>query len=65
MSELLLPPEKHSLLWESLRFCLFVQQRRVRGTGLPWGVSESAYRALEQAVRAGDYGRYRLFCSLH
>ena len=25
----------------------------------------SAYRALEQAVRAGDYGRYRLFCSLH
>ena len=50
MPELLLPPEKHSLLWESLCFCLFVQQRRVRGTGLPWGVSESAYRALDPGM---------------
>ncbi len=25
----------------------------------------SAYRTLEQAVRNGDYGRYKLFCSLH
>ena len=24
-----------------------------------------AYRMLEDAVRGGDYGRYRLFCSLH
>ena len=50
MPELLLPPEKHSLLWEALRFCLYAQRRRVRGTGLPWGVSESAYRALDPGM---------------
>ena len=50
MPELLLPPEKHSLLWEALRFCLYVQRRRVRGTGLPWGISESAYRALDPGM---------------
>ncbi len=50
MPELLLPLEKNSLLWESARFCLFVQRRRVRGLGLPWGVSESAYRALDPGM---------------
>ncbi len=50
MPELLLPPQKHSLLWETARFCLYVQQRRVRGTGLPWGISESAYRALDPGM---------------
>ncbi len=30
-----------------------------------FGTERSAYRMLEDAVRAGDYGRYRLFCSLH
>ena len=50
MPELLLPLRKNSLLWESARFCLFVQRRRVRGTGLPWGVSESAYRALDPGM---------------
>lgn len=50
MPELLLPTAKNSLLWESARFCLFVQRRRVRGTGLPWGCSESAYWALDPGM---------------
>ena len=50
MPELLLPLQKHCLLWESARFCLFVQQRRVRGTQYPWGVSESAYWALDPGM---------------
>jgi len=50
MPELLLPLQKHSLLWESARFCLFVQQRRVRGAKLPWGVSESAFWALDPGM---------------
>ena len=50
MPELLLPAAKNSLLWESARFCLFVQRRRVRGTALPWGCSESAYWALDPGM---------------
>ena len=50
MPELLLPLQKHSLLWESARFCLFVQQRRVRGKALPWGVSESAFWSLDPGM---------------
>ena len=30
-----------------------------------FSTERAAYRPLEQAVLAGDYGRYRLFCSLH
>ena len=36
-------------LWESAKFCLRVQRRRVRA-GQPWGVSESAYFALDSAL---------------
>lgn len=46
MPELLLPPQRGSLLWESAKFCLYVQRRRGREAGTPWGVSESAYAAL-------------------
>ena len=49
MPELFLPPQRDSLLWESAKFCLRVQRRRVR-TGQPWGVSESAYFALDSAL---------------
>lgn len=49
MPELFLPPQRDSLLWESAKFCLRVQRRRVR-TGQPWGVSESAYFALDNAL---------------
>ena len=46
MPELLLPPQRGSLLWESAKFCLYAQRRRGRTAGTPWGVSESAYAAL-------------------
>lgn len=49
MPELFLPLQRDSLLWESAKFCLRVQRRRVR-TGQPWGVSESAYFALDSAL---------------
>lgn len=49
MPELFLPPQRDSLLWESAEFCLRVQRRRVRA-GQPWGVSESAYFALDSAL---------------
>ena len=49
MPELFLPPVRDSLLWESAKFCLYVQRRRVR-PGQVWGVSESAYFALDSAL---------------
>lgn len=49
MPELFLPPQRDSLLWESAKFCLRVQRQRVRA-GQPWGVSESAYFALDSAL---------------
>ena len=45
MPALFLPYAPNSLLWESARFCVGVQRRRVRG-GMPWGESESAFFAL-------------------
>ena len=49
MPALFLPPVPGSLLQESARFCLYVQKRR-RIPGKPWGVSESAYYALDAAL---------------
>lgn len=49
MPELFLPPVRDSLLWESAKFCLYVQRRRVH-PGQAWGVSESAYFALDSAL---------------
>ena len=46
MPELFLPYCHGSLLYESSRFCLYVQKRRVP-PGLPWGVSESAFCSLD------------------
>ncbi len=50
MPELLLPLARDSLLYESARFCLFVQKRRVRGLNAPWGISESAFGALDATM---------------
>ncbi len=47
MPHLLLPVYGGSLLDESLRFCIYCQRRRMRGTGLPWGISESAFYAFD------------------
>ena len=52
MPALFLPLEKGGMLYESSRFCLYAQKRRM-GVGRPWGISESAFFALDAA------GRYR------
>ncbi len=49
MPELFLPLAPESLLWESAKFCLYAQKRRAP-LGLPWGVSESAFYALDQGL---------------
>ena len=49
MPSLFLPLVSGSLLQESARFCLYVQKRR-RYPGKPWGVSESAYYALDPGL---------------
>jgi cyclic beta-1,2-glucan synthetase len=49
MPELFLPLCPDSMLYESARFCMYVQRRRVR-PGEPWGVSESAFFALDPAL---------------
>ena len=46
MPALFLPYCRGSLLCESSRFCLYVQKRRVFA-GKPWGISESAFFALD------------------
>ncbi len=50
MPRLLLPGVKNSLLWESGCFCLYAQRRRCAGSGVPWGISESAYGVLDPAM---------------
>ena len=49
MPALFLPYDRASLLYESARFCLYVQRRR-HAPGKPWGCSESAYYALDAAL---------------
>ena len=46
MPELFLPLCRDSLLWESARFCLYVQ-RKDSAEGEPWGQSESAFYSLD------------------
>ncbi|MDO4982062.1 MAG: glucoamylase family protein [Eubacteriales bacterium] len=49
MPALFLPICRGSLLYESAKFCVYVQKRRVR-PGLPWGISESAFFSLDSAM---------------
>ena len=49
MPELFLPLCRESLLWESAKFCVYCQRRR-SAPGLPWGISESGYFALDQQL---------------
>ena len=49
MPELFLPVCPDSLIYETLRFCVHVQKKRRSPTGL-WGISESAYFALDPAL---------------
>ena len=48
MPELFLPPVRDSLLWESAKFCLYVQRRRVR-PGKRGRVGERVLRARQRA----------------
>lgn len=48
MPQLLLPWYEDSLLSETLAFCLRQQRRRGSRAGIPWGISESAYYALDR-----------------
>lgn len=49
MPSLFLPVCRGSLLYESGRFCLYVQKHRV-WAGKPWGISESAFYSLDSAM---------------
>lgn len=49
MPLLFLPLSRGSLLYESSRFCLYVQRHSTQ-SGLPWGISESAYYSLDAAL---------------
>ena len=49
MPELFLPLVQDSLLYETARYCLFVQKHRRSHTGL-WGISESAFFSLDPAL---------------
>ncbi|MCI8624459.1 MAG: hypothetical protein HFG26_12490 [Provencibacterium sp.] len=50
MPQLLLPAYEGSLLDETLAYCLYCQKRRVRRSGLPWGISESGYYAFDSLL---------------
>ena len=49
MPELFVPLCRGSLLYESSRFCLYAQKRRVP-VGKPWGISESAFFSLDNQL---------------
>jgi len=49
MPMLFLPLYRSSLLYESARFCLYVQRRR-HLPGMPWGISESAFYSLDASA---------------
>ena len=55
MPQLLLPAPADSMLYETLCFCACTQMDWGARAGLPWGVSESAYYALDE----GDHYRYK------
>ena len=53
-------------LGEDVSRAVFVLQRDFLMQNLAgFSTERDAFRMLEDAVRAGDFGRYRLFCSLH
>ncbi len=48
MPELLLPCYNSSLIYESLKFCLYVQKKQAKD--IPWGMSESAFYAFDHTL---------------
>ena len=55
MPSLLLPIYRDSLIYESAKFCVYVQKHRTAKEGAPWGASESAFFSLD----AGMCYRYK------
>lgn len=49
MPELFLPLTQDSLLYETAKFCVYVQKKR-RSRGGAWGISESAFYSLDPAL---------------
>lgn len=49
MPELFLPLCRDSLLFETAKFCVYVQRKRPP-KGVPWGISESAFFSLDTAL---------------
>lgn len=49
MPDLIMPCYRDSLLYESASFCVYVQKKRTR-PDIPWGISESAFYALDPAL---------------
>lgn len=50
MPHLLLPVYQNSLIYESLAFCVTVQKKRTTKQGVPWGISESSFYALDAGL---------------
>lgn len=55
MPQLLLPSPADSMIYETLCFCVCTQMDWGAATRTPWGISESAFYALD----AGDHYRYK------
>lgn len=49
MPHLLLPARKGTLIYEALAFCAAVQRQWGKALGIPWGVSESGFYALNNS----------------
>jgi cyclic beta-1,2-glucan synthetase len=50
MPNLLMPTFPNSLIYESLRFCVYCQKLRGDAFKIPWGISESAFFAFDRAL---------------
>lgn len=50
MPHLLLPVYEDSMAAETMRFVIYCQQRRVKASGLPWGISESGFYSFDAAL---------------
>lgn len=50
MPHLLLPVYEDSMAAETMRFVVYCQQRRVRASGVPWGISESGFYSFDAAL---------------
>ncbi|NLM84229.1 MAG: hypothetical protein GX189_05910 [Clostridiales bacterium] len=48
MPEILLPCYPNSLIYESLKFCLYIQKKQAKSK--PWGMSESAFYAYDHTL---------------